>query len=457
MIESVRRVTKQVFGTGPVGDSSPAEDHAIAPDTIALVPPRFGSGVVGGAEAVVADMARGLAARGLPVEILTTCARDHFTWANEFAPGVSEPEVGVIVRRFPTETPGSSIDRDRIGSRILNGETVTIQDQQRWVNASLRCSGLWHHVFDHGHRYRALVFAPYMFWTTYAVSQIHGRRSIVMPCLHDEPPAYLDIFRSMVEGAGAVWFLTEPEQRLASRLYNLPPRTEVVGAPVSAPVTYDPDGFRAKFGITGPFVYYAGRREWGKGWDDLLAGFAEFTRRRRSSVVDGSSGLKLVTTGVGPVTPPLGCETDVIDLGLLSEQDRDGAMAAATAYVQPSAMESFSLTVLEAMLAGTPVLANRASDVVSWHLERSAAGLTFSDRAELVECLTFVADRPDAAQALARSGRDYVVANYDPTTVFERLERSLDRWFPTSDGEGAEVDEAQTAKASDERVEIGAK
>jgi len=456
VIESVRRRTKQMLGSPSVEVTSTTGDPAIAPNTIALVPPRFGPGVVGGAEAVVADMARGLAARGLPIEILTTCARDHFTWANEFAPGVTEPEAGIVVRRFPTETPRSSADRDRIGGRILNGEEITIQDQQRWANASLRCSGLWHHVFDHGHRYRALVFAPYMFWTTYAVSQIHSRRSVVMPCLHNEPTAYLDIFRSMLEGAGAVWFLTEPEQWLASRLYNLPPRTEVIGAAVPAPVENDPDGFRAKFGITDPFVYYAGRREWGKGWDDLLAGFAEFTRRRRSSLGSGSPGLKLVTTGVGPVTPPLGCETDVIDLGLLSDHDRDGAMAAATAYVQPSAMESFSLTVLEAMLAGTPVLANGASDVVSWHLERSAAGLTFGDRAELVECLTFVADRPDAARALARSGRDYVVANYDPIQVFDRLEASLDRWFPTGDGEMADVNGAATPDAAAHQVEIGA-
>jgi glycosyltransferase involved in cell wall biosynthesis len=374
-------------------------------------------------------VARGLTDRGVPVEILTTCARDHFTWVNEFAPGVSQTDDEIVVRRFPTETARSGAVRDRIGSRILNGESITIQDQQQWANASLRCSGLWHHVFDHGSRYRALVFAPYMFWTTYAVSQIHSRRSIIMPCLHDESPARLDIFRAMIEGAGALWFLTEPERSLAQRLYSLPPRHEVVGAPVAVAHGHDADRFRARHGIHDPFVYFAGRREWGKGWDQLLAGFAEFTRRRRSSIASGSS-LKLVTTGVGEVTPPLGCESDVIDLGLVSEQDRDDAMAAAAAYIQPSAMESFSLTVLEAMMAGTPVLANRASDVVSWHLERSGAGLTFGDKAELVECLNFVADRPEAARSLARAGRGYVIANYEPDAVFDRLLDSLDRWFP---------------------------
>ena len=414
--------------SGPT--ASVAGEARIADGAVALVPPRFGDDVIGGAEAVLASVARGIAARGIPVEILTTCARDHYTWANEFPPGLTEVDGGIVVRRFPTVMPESSSERDRLGNRILAGERLTIQDQQRWVNASLRCPGLWHHVFDHGDRYRALVFAPYMFWTTYAVSGIHSRRTILMPCLHDEPPAHLDIYRSMLEGAGALWFLTEPERDLAMRLCNPPRRHEIVGAPVFVPDAYDAATFRTTFGLTDPFVYYAGRREWGKGWQDLLAGFAEFTLNHRG----GAGGLKLVTSGVGAVEPPLGCEQSVIDVGLLSDEQRDGAMAAAAAYVQPSALESFSLTVLEAMAAGTPVIANGVSDVVSHHLERSGAGVTYRGTAELVECLDFVADRPEAARALAAGGRAYVIENYGPDLVFDRMIDSLDRWFPIGDG-----------------------
>ena len=428
-------------------DRSPITDPvAIAHGTVALVPPRHGPGVIGGAEAVLADVAIGLADRGIPVEILTTCARDHFTWANEFPPGVeraqgSTPERPVVVRRFPVERDTPGLDRDRIGDRILGGHHVTIQEQQRWVNDSLRSSGLWDHVFDHGHRYRAMVFAPYMFWTTYALSSLHPERTILMPCLHDEPPAHLELFASMMAGAKGVWFLTDPERDLAERLYRLPTNRAVVGASVELPERYEPERFRADFGIDGPYAYFGGRREWGKGWDDLLAGYARYLSARR-----GRPALRLLTSGVGEVRPPEGTEGHIVDLGLLTDRQRDDAMAGAEVYLQPSAMESFSRTVLEAMAAATPVVANRASAVVRWHLETSGAGLTYDGPAELVQCLDFVTDEPEAWAALAIGGRSYVEERYRLEPVIDRMLATLDAWLPSPEldpdvGPGGHPDE----------------
>ena len=119
----------------------------------------------------------------------------------------------------------------------------------------------------------------------------------------------------------------------------------------------------------------------------------------------------------------------MLDLGLLSDRERDDAMAAASAYVQPSTLESFSRTVMEAWLAGTPVVANRGSAVVRWHCERSGAGLLYDDDAELEQCLRFVAEAPDAAAALAKPGRDYVLDNYTWPVTLDRMEATLDEWF----------------------------
>ncbi len=388
--------------------------------TIAFVPPRYGPGVVGGAEVVFSEFAHGLAARGWDVEMLTTCARDHYTWANEFPLGTTR-DGGVTVRRFPTilDTPGT--DRDRLGNRLLAGERLTLEEQQRWVNDSLRVPELWFHLLDHGHRYRAVFFGPYMFWTTFACGQVQPDRTILIPCMHDEPAAYLDIYKPMVEGALGVVFLSDPERDLACSLFRVPGNHEVIGSIIDLPDTYDVESFRRDHGIDGRFVYYAGRREWAKGWTDLVEAF-RIVRERGSS-------LRLVTSGAGDPHlggPDLG--DALVDLGFVDEATRDAAMAAADCYVQPSALESFSRTILEAWGAATPVIANAESDVVAWHVERSGGGLLYRGGAELVEALTVLDEHPAMVAGLARDARDYVVREYAPSSVLDRLDDAILRW-----------------------------
>ena len=112
-----------------------------------------------------------------------------------------------------------------------------------------------------------------------------------------------------------------------------------------------------------------------------------------------SLDVDLVTIGKGKLAdlgvhqPPAG---RVIDLGFVSDEERNNAFAAATAYVQPSRMESFSRTIMEAWLAGTPVIGLAESEVVAWHCGRSGGGLMFSDAKELASQLRFVASKPEA-------------------------------------------------------------
>ncbi|MGD0945311.1 MAG: glycosyltransferase, partial [Acidimicrobiales bacterium] len=95
----------------------------------------------------------------------------------------------------------------------------------------------------------------------------------------------------------------------------------------------------------------------------------------------------------------------------------------------PSANESFSRTIMEAWLAETIVIANRQSDVVTWHCERSGGGLLYGDELELGQCLRFVAEAPGQAAQLARKGRDYVLANYRWPSVLDAMERSLEAFL----------------------------
>ena len=211
-----------------------------------------------------------------------------------------------------------------------------------------------------------------MFWTTLYCLPVVAPRSVLIPCLHDEPYARLRLVARTLHAAAQCWFLSEPEHRLAHGLARLPESHSVVGAAVEVPSTYDPLGFRSRHGLERPFVLFAGRREDGKGWGQLLAGFGRAVEAR-------GLGLDLVTIGVGEASVPPSLRTRVRDLGYLDDAEVTDAFAAATAFVQPSRNESFSRTVMEAWLAGTAVIADAGGEVVGWHIGRSGGGLTYDD------------------------------------------------------------------------------
>jgi glycosyltransferase involved in cell wall biosynthesis len=383
---------------------------------IAFVPPRFGAQVVGGSEAVSREACLGLASRGWDAEVLTTCAIDHFTWQNELAPGAAE-EDGVVVRRFETvHTPSRAARKAQVV--VQEGGRPGIDGQISWLSHRFQVPALFEYLLEHGAGYDAVVFSPYLFWTTAVCMPLVASRAVVIPCLHDEPYARLDVLRPVLSEPAVVWFLSEPEHQLAHRLGPVSARHTITGAGVHAPEVYDPEGFRARHGLRRPFVLYAGRREAGKGWDWLLDAFA-FATGRAGVDVD------LVTIGVGDVCAPVELGDRVVDLGYLAPAERDSAFAAASAYVQPSRMESFSRTIMEAWLAGTPVLALAESEVVAWHCERSGGGLTFSDRYELAECLRYVSEAPDSAAGLAERGARYVRDEYSWDVVLDRMEADL--------------------------------
>jgi glycosyltransferase involved in cell wall biosynthesis len=385
---------------------------------IAFVTPRYGPGVVGGSEIASREAAAGLAARGYSVEILTTCARNHYTWANEFAPGLAN-DGHLAIRRFET-VPGSDLASwARLQEKLLSGDTLNETEELSWVNGRFRVPELYLFLAAAARDYDALIFSPYLFWPTLYCAGLAPERTIMMPCLHDEAYARLVSVRAALAGCAAVWFLSEPEHQLGHRLAPLPAAHPVVGCAVDAPDAYDVQGFRERYNLERPFVLFAGRREDGKGWQQLLRGFGAAVVRHRLP-------LDLVTFGVGDPRVPAGLEGRVFDLGYLEDREVPNAFAAAEAYLQPSVNESFSRTIMESWLARTVVVANGASDVVTWHGERSGVGLLYRDDLELGECLRFVAEAPKLAGELGVKGREYVLSNYTRPTVLDAMEESLE-------------------------------
>lgn len=381
---------------------------------LAFVSSRYGPEILGGAEAVLRELAVRLHGRGWIVEVLTTTARDLYTFRSELPPGLAS-EDGIPVRRFPAIPQNP--DGDPIGHLILSGARPSLNQQMDWMNTRARSPLLFEFLVDHADGYDLIVCGPYHAWTSFACVEAAPSKTIVMPALHDEPFARLDIFRPTFEGVRGLWFLSVPERALAKRLFPLTQHAELIGSGIDAPTAYDPGAFRARYGIDGEFLLFAGRREAMKGWNDLLANV--------SFANDAlGHGWQLATCGGGSIGDVPG-NVVVRDLGFIPDQDRSDAFAAATAYIQPSALESFSRTIMEAWLAGTLVIANDESAVVRWHTERSKAGLTYRDRYEFAECLRLLCEDPAGCEDIARGGRAYVLASHDWNDVIDRAEQSL--------------------------------
>jgi glycosyltransferase involved in cell wall biosynthesis len=145
-----------------------------------------------------------------------------------------------------------------------------------------------------------------------------------------------------------------------------------------------------------------------------------------AAVASDDPEVDLVTIGGGRVEIPRGLTRRVIDLGFLDTAERDNAYAAAMAYVQPSLMESFSRTIMEAWLAGTPVLSRSQSTTVAWHCERSGGGLLFSGVLDLVRSVRLLRQDPAEAARMAERGRRYVLDNYTWPSVLDRMASELE-------------------------------
>ena len=365
------------------------------------------------------DVATGLAERDWKVEMLTTAAEDIYTWSNVAEIG-SRDEGPLKVRRFEAVGLTQPL-RDRLSNRILAGDKLTMAEQYRWANAGMRVPGLYDFLVEHAQDYQAIVCGPYMFWAGLVLADVAPERTVLFPCLHDEPFARLDLYKFMMGAVRGLWFQTEPEFELASRLGLIGDRYAFVGSAVTNPGNIDADAFRSRYHVDGDYLFFAGRREWGKGWPQLMEDLA-FARQVLGDCVP------LVTCGVGEIGS-LGERLGVTDIGVVSDDDRASGQAGALAYVQPSAMESFSRTVLESFLLGTPVVANWHSAVVRWHCERSGAGLTYSNRYEFAECMRLLRECPQDVTSLAANGPSYVRSDFTWPAVIDRVENALGEWF----------------------------
>lgn len=385
---------------------------------LVFLAPRFPEGgTVGGAETLLANLAERAARRGHEVDFLTTCARSHFSWANELPAG--ERRIGSVnVHFFPVDANRQVDLFLRIQDDISRGKAVSRDDEVAWARNSVNSAPLCDFLRERAAQYDRILMGPYLFGIVYHASEVAPQKTLLVPCLHDEPFAALQITREMFGRVRGCLFNSEPEQNLAARRYGLAPaRGRVVGMGLE-PFDADPAAFATRHSLTDPYVMYAGRREGGKGTPILTAYLHAFRQRTGRDV-------KLVITGSGPVEGPPALTPHIRDLGFVPEAEKREAMAGAVAFVHPSTLESLGIVLLESFLARTPALVHAGSEVLQWQCRRSGAGLWFRNYPEFEEELVRLLDDAPLRKAMGEAGRQYVLREYAWDAVEKRFEAAL--------------------------------
>lgn len=403
------------------------------PLRLAFVITWYGKNIGGGAEAACRSLATDIVRfhPEIKVDVITTTLKEFAQdWNTPFHPeGVSD-DAGVTVRRFHAlphdRSAFAPLNQYRLMPHIYDDlitpsgfrSPLTPNEESEYIQNMVVSPGLLNYLKIHRHEYDYFLFLPYMFASSCLGAPLVGSKAIIIPCLHNERYAYMDIYRRMMQGAKGSAYLAGAEMRLSERLYQLPESHKrlMIGLQVDTNQPKgDPERFRAKYQIKDPFILYAGRKIEGKNLPLLVDRFLAYKTN------GFEENLKLVLIGAGDLSYPSEQFSDIIDLGFVSVEDKRDAFCAATIFCQPSENESFSIVMMEAWLQGTPNLVSAACDVTKEHCEISQGGLWFSNQQEFNFAINSILTNSNLRVQLGTSGCQYVKNNFKPEIITHKL------------------------------------
>lgn len=369
---------------------------------IAVVVQRYGADINGGAELHARYIAEHLA-RHVQVEVLTTCARDYITWANDYPAGESVAD-GVTVRRYPVSHPRDPKAFGEWSARVFDTRH-SVNDELAWLDAEGPTSpALVRDLTARQAEFEFVLFFSARYYHAYHGARAVPGKAILVPTAERDEVLGLGIFPPLFRGVRGFMYNSPEERALlqaAAGTDEVP--GVVVGVGSEVPGATHPHRFRQKTGIHERTAIYIGRIDENKGCVELF----DFWQRY-AEITPGGLTLVLIGTPILPIPQ----HPRIRHLGFVSDQEKYDALAAAEFLIMPSYFESLSMVALEAWALGKPVLANGRCDVLRGQASRSNAGLYYENYAEFVEAVRVLDGSPGVAASLGRNGSQFFRANY---------------------------------------------
>ncbi len=393
---------------------------------LAIINQRYGLEVNGGSEYYARLIAEHLN-KYYDVEVLTTTALDYDTWDN-FYPAGNDMINGVKIRRFSVST-----SRNMLRFRIISKLTrmlykVGIHLDKWWIKEQgPQTPELINYIKENKKDYDVFIFVTYLYYTTVMGLPEVADKAILIPTAHDEPYIHFQIYKKIFTISRAFIFLTEEEQDFVRKKFqNQDIPGDIIGVGIDIPEEMNNqeyrvkavEAFRQKYYITGKYIIYAGRVDYGKKCDEMFDFFQKFKETQPNN------DIQLVVIGKDMMGIPQ--HKDIHYLGFVPEEDKYAGIAGAEYLWLPSQFESLSIALLEAMALGIPGIVNGNCEVLKGHCKKSGAGVYYQNYDEFEAAFSNIFENMVEYGRMSEDAKHYVEKNYKWNVVEQKLQRIVD-------------------------------
>jgi glycosyltransferase involved in cell wall biosynthesis len=383
---------------------------------LAFVVQRYGADIAGGSEAHCRELAERLAPRH-DVTVLTTCARDYVSWANELPPGPSTVN-GIRVLRFPVERTRRLKHFADLSDEVFDGGAAAERQVEWFRENGPIVPELIDHLRTRGPSYDLVLFWTFRYYPSFFGLPLVADRAILLPTAEEDRAIDLSVVAPFFHQPAGYLFLTPEEEALVTaRAGDLPQPSATIGIGLEpAPAAADAREPLDRAGIPRDFLLYLGRIDRNKGCETLLDYFQDHADRTPNApplVLAGPAKLQIPSH---PLIRPL---------GYVSDDMRNALLAHAQALVIPSRYESLSIVLLEGWNQAVPAVVNAECKVLQGQVRRADGGLYYRSSREFSAALSYLQEHPSARAALGRSGLDFIDREYRWPVVLSRVEALL--------------------------------
>ena len=380
---------------------------------IIIVTPWFGE-FAGGAEVLSKTLAIEFNRRGIETLVFTTCCKSPYAdwWHDDYDEG--EYEVyGLKTFRFSVNNTKTEYE-DALGHFIHHKDKMTPKRYENFFVAGINSDNLvkaMKSYLDDGYEVIAM---PYYQGLTHSLVNAYPHKISITPCFHDEEPFYWESIEKLLHNSKHIFYNAHEEKELTIQHYGQKIGKKMVESVVAGVGVELKKVSKIDISLKLPDKYfvYMGRKEEGKNVHLLIKWFATFQKQYNSTI-------KLVFIGGGDASliPDDNC---FLDLGFVTEEEKQYIVTNALSLINLSTNESFSIVIMEAWLLKTPVIVHGNCKVTKGHCLRANAGLYPENEDEFIECLRYMEQNPNNAKQLGTNGKEYVETNFSNDTVLEK-------------------------------------